>query len=43
MLFRSDAGEFAELVVANSNELVIETKGTDEDGEYYNKMTYKRM
>ena len=33
-----DAGEFAELVVANSNELVIETKGTDEDGEYYNKM-----
>ena len=27
-----DAGEFTELVVANSNELVIETKGTDEDG-----------
>ena len=38
-----DAGKFTELVVANSNELVIETKGTDEDGEYYNKMTYKRM
>ena len=31
------------LLVANSSQLVIEQKGTDEDGEYYNKKTYKRM
>ncbi len=31
------------LLVANSNQLIIEVKGTDEDGEFYGKLTYKRM
>lgn len=33
----------AEIITANSSELVIEMKGVDEDGDYYNKMTYKRL
>ena len=33
----------AKLLVANSTQLVIETKGVDEDGDFYQKMTYKRL
>ncbi|WP_368124592.1 lipocalin family protein [Bacteroides faecis] len=35
--------ESVKLLVANGSQLVLEIKGTDEDGEFYNKMTYKRM
>ena len=35
--------ESVKLLVANSKQLVIEIKGVDEDGDLYNKMTYKRM
>lgn len=31
------------VLVANSTQLVIEIKGVDEDGDFYDKMTYKRM
>ena len=31
------------LLVANSSQLVVEMKGRDEDGDFYNKMTYKRL
>jgi hypothetical protein len=31
------------LLVANSSQLVVEIKGRDEEGDFYNKMTYKRL
>ena len=31
------------LLVVNSSQLVVEQKETDEDGDFYRKMTYKRM
>lgn len=31
------------LLVANSSQLVVEIRGVDEDGDFYNKMTYKRL
>lgn len=31
------------LLVANSKQLVIEIKGTDDDGDFYYKKTYTRM
>ena len=31
------------LLVVNSSQLVVEQKDTDEDGDFYRKMTYKRM
>ena len=33
----------AKIVTANSKELAIELRGTDEDGDFYDKMTYKRL
>lgn len=31
------------ILTATSDKLVIEAKGKDEDGDFYNKMTYKRI
>lgn len=31
------------ILIVNSEQLVVESKGTDEDGDYYGKVTYKRM
>ncbi|WP_195414912.1 hypothetical protein [Bacteroides finegoldii] len=31
------------LLVVNSSQLVVGQKETDEDGDFYRKMTYKRM
>lgn len=39
----SDIDGSVKLLTANSTQLTIEIKGRDEDGDFYNKLTYKRM
>lgn len=39
----NDGPSSMKIVKVNSQELVIESKGTDEYGEYYDKVTYKRL
>lgn len=34
---------YMKIITVNSEQLVIESKGTDEDGDNYNKTIYKRM
>lgn len=36
-------GESGKILTVNSNELVLEYRGTNEDGDFYYKDTYKRL